>query len=217
MIIYKITNEINKKIYIGQTKLSIEERFILHKNKRSNCRYLKSAFNKYGIENFKIEKIEDCKNFDELNFREMFWIKELNTLAPNGYNLTTGGAAPKHSDITKEKMSQTRKGKHPKWATEASTSLEARTKRSETYKNMNGSQWTEDRRNNAKKGAQYRAITVTDNFGIEYPSISEAARLTECQNECVRLIVLGKQKKTKSKDGTIYTFKYSQFANCEYD
>lgn len=207
MIIYKITNEINKKIYIGQTKLTIEERFILHKNKKSNCRYLKSAFNKYGIENFKIEKIEECKDFNELNLREEFWIKELNTLAPNGYNLTTGGAAPKHSSMTKEKMSQTRKGKHPKWATEASTSLEARNKRSETFKKMNGSQWTEERKENARKGAQYRAKSVIDNFGIKYSSIAEAARLTSCHNESIRLVVLGKQKKTKNKDGIIYFFK----------
>jgi group I intron endonuclease len=165
------------------------------------------AINKYGKENFRIEIIKECSTESELNSEEVRLIKELNSLAPYGYNLMTGGAAPKHSDITKEKMSQTRKGKHPDWATQASTSEEARKKRSQSHLKLGSSVWTEERRNNAKKGAQERAIAVMDNFEIEYPSISEAARLTGCQNESVRLIVLRKQKKTKNKDGIVYTFR----------
>lgn len=47
---------------------------------------------KYGPENFVFEKIEDlCEDYND---KEKFWIKELNTLAPNGYNMTEGGDAP---------------------------------------------------------------------------------------------------------------------------
>jgi group I intron endonuclease len=192
---------------VGQTIKSLEQRWRQHSRSDSNCDLLLRAINKYGKENFRIEIIKECSTESELNSEEVRLIKELNSLAPYGYNLMTGGAAPKHSDITKEKMSQTRKGKHPDWATQASTSEEARKKRSQSHLKLGSSVWTEERRNNAKKGAQERAIAVMDNFGIEYPSISEAARLTGCQNESVRLIVLRKQKKTKNKDGIVYTFR----------
>lgn len=49
-----------------------------------------AAFRKYGIENFSFEVIEECLS-EELDIREAYWIKELNTMAPNGYNLTAGG------------------------------------------------------------------------------------------------------------------------------
>ena len=55
--IYKITNLINNKLYIGQTKKTIEERFKAHIKvaRQHKNRYLYDAMNKYGYENFKIE------------------------------------------------------------------------------------------------------------------------------------------------------------------
>ena len=91
MIIYKITNKINGKIYIGQTSLSIKDRWSRHCNNDSHCTYLKNAIKKYNKENFIIEEIYIAKNRDELNKLEKSIIKEYNSLYPNGYNLTTGG------------------------------------------------------------------------------------------------------------------------------
>lgn len=90
MFIYKITNLINGKLYIGQTTRSIEERFKQHLKPSNRCTILKEAIKKYGRENFKIELIEICKK-EDLDIKEIFWIKELNTISPNGYNIVGGG------------------------------------------------------------------------------------------------------------------------------
>ncbi len=90
-LIYKITNILNGKMYIGKTEGSIEKRFKEHiKEKgRSKHRPLYRAMNKYGVENFKIELIEET-NFS--NEREVYWIKYFDTNnKKNGYNATIGG------------------------------------------------------------------------------------------------------------------------------
>ncbi len=89
MIIYKITNLINGKIYVGQTKFSVEKRFKEHAKSDS---LIGRAIRKYGEENFKAEVIETCQTFIELNEREIFWIAKLNCKVPNGYNIADGGA-----------------------------------------------------------------------------------------------------------------------------
>ena len=106
-IIYKITNIINGKIYIGQTTKSISHRWKRHQYK-SNCTKLSNAIQKYGPENFKIEEIERCNSIEELNKRETFWIKELNTLE-EGYNLVTNGNNKLVSEETKRKLSKNSK------------------------------------------------------------------------------------------------------------
>ena len=91
--IYKITNLVNGKKYIGQTSLSIQERFKQHihdaSKKYYNHRPLYDAFNKYGIENFIIEELEEC-NIKEVNQKEIEYINKYNTYH-NGYNATLGG------------------------------------------------------------------------------------------------------------------------------
>ena len=93
--IYCITNLINSKKYVGKTTLTIDERWQEHckdsRKERCEKRPLYDAFNKYGIENFKIEEIEYIENEEELSKREVFWINELQTYGHNGYNATKGG------------------------------------------------------------------------------------------------------------------------------
>lgn len=93
--IYKITNIINGKCYIGQSK-DIERRFAQHisesKRKRRHTA-LYNAFEKYGIDNFRFEVIEECC-IDELDEKEIFWVQYFGGFR-NGYNLTIGGMAPK--------------------------------------------------------------------------------------------------------------------------
>ena len=93
--IYKITNTLNDKVYIGQTIKTVQKRFTQHKN-NSNKEYfsqivLYKAFNKYGIENFICEEIEEVPN-DKLDEREKYWTEYYDSYF-NGYNSTLGGRA----------------------------------------------------------------------------------------------------------------------------
>jgi len=130
-IIYKITNLITNKSYIGK-----------HITKNINDNYmgsgqvLKQSFKKHGINNFVKEIIDECENEEIMNQREIFWISELNTYSPNGYNINTGGKGGDNftynpnkevirlkmiehrrnnpiifTDETRKKMSETRQGK----------------------------------------------------------------------------------------------------------
>ena len=95
--IYKITNTLNNKIYIGQTVKTVDKRFQQHKN-NSNKDYfsqivLYKAFKKYGIENFICEEIEEIPN-ELLDEREKYWIEYYNSYF-EGYNSTLGGRAIK--------------------------------------------------------------------------------------------------------------------------
>ena len=101
--IYKITNTLDNKIYVGQTTRNITERWREHKSRSapSDGTYLHNAIAKYGEDNFVIEEIDTCSD-DELNNREIEWIAILDTMYPNGYNLTKGGEGnPKidHSQV----------------------------------------------------------------------------------------------------------------------
>lgn len=94
--IYKITNDVNEKVYIGKTNLNIEKRFKEHcrdaTRERCECRPLYSAMNKHGIEHFHIELIEETDNPED---REQYWIAFYHSYIGdpecNGYNATMGG------------------------------------------------------------------------------------------------------------------------------
>ena len=105
--IYKITNTITKKEYIGQTlshrknknkyrPFGFQGRFKDHisealcNTKKKQCIYLNNSLREYGKEAFIVELVSECDK-DELDTMEKKYIKEFNTLYPNGYNLTIGG------------------------------------------------------------------------------------------------------------------------------
>lgn len=117
MYIYKITNTVTQKSYIGQTKRTIQRRFNSHiseANRKLYDTYLHRSIRKHGKENFIIELIEEC-NKDNISEREIFWIQTLNTKSPNGYNLHDGGYGGcfNPSDELRQKLSNARKGKTP--------------------------------------------------------------------------------------------------------
>lgn len=89
--IYKITNKVNNKCYIGQSKNILKRWKTEYKWYHIN-NHLQSAFKKYGLENFDFEIIEECEP-NLLNEREQFWINVYNSFDRNfGYNKTLGGA-----------------------------------------------------------------------------------------------------------------------------
>lgn len=97
MLIYKITNTINNKSYIGQTIKTAEERwkehqahaFGSHPNDQNKTLY--KAIRKYGVENFTFEVLQDnIETFEQLDKAEIYWIDYYNSFV-KGYNETFGG------------------------------------------------------------------------------------------------------------------------------
>lgn len=87
--IYKFTNNINGKSYIGQST-NIKRRYKEHRTKKCEKTLFHEAINEYGFENFDFAIVEIC-DAKELNNKEVYYIKEFNTLFPNGYNISEGG------------------------------------------------------------------------------------------------------------------------------
>ena len=90
MFIYKITNKINNKVYIGQTVRPITDRFKRHINDAINNNldtHFARAIRKYGAENFSVELIDTAINQDELNQKEQYWIQYYDSVHL-GYNET---------------------------------------------------------------------------------------------------------------------------------
>lgn len=90
--IYLIKNNINNKLYIGQTSQGYLVRFKQHLKllKSNESQAIHKAIKKYGKENFHVELIETCHSLEELNKKEEFWINHYNSFN-NGYNLCMGG------------------------------------------------------------------------------------------------------------------------------
>jgi len=118
--IYKITNQINQKVYIGQAVSHIlnhkryrpygmEGRFRSHiseafSSKKNQCHYLNNAIRKYGTEHFKLQLLCICK-MDEADHTETEHILKYNSLFPYGYNLNTGGKASMHTNESRKRVS----------------------------------------------------------------------------------------------------------------
>ena len=116
MDIYKITNVLDGKIYIGKSN-NYKHRFNAHKHRAlkgsTGCPHLYAAMRKYGVENFICEKIDESFTQEDLCRKEIFWIEKLdarNTCI--GYNIARGGeggATWSWSDLTDEKKAEIRK------------------------------------------------------------------------------------------------------------
>jgi len=121
MIVYKITNLLNGKIYIGQTIQKLNVRWNRHCSIVSGVSAISSAIDKYGRDNFTIEEIDGANSQSELNYLEKHYIANLGSKYPNGYNIQDGGnqiGRPKQvkrkkkgpmSEIQKQKIRQTMK------------------------------------------------------------------------------------------------------------
>jgi hypothetical protein len=97
----------NGKQYVGQST-NIKNRYKSHKNGKQQL--VDKVIKKYGWDN--IKKLEMECSEDYLDWMEIEWIKELNSISPNGYNLDSGGNTNKHlSKETKKKISLSNKGK----------------------------------------------------------------------------------------------------------
>ena len=111
--VYRITNNDNGKIYIGQKKA-----IKLVEDYWGSGLYITRAIKKYGLDNFSRDILEWCNSKEHLNEREIFWIGTLNSTNPNiGYNISTGGNGGNLGEAVIQKMANSMKGKRHSEAT----------------------------------------------------------------------------------------------------
>jgi group I intron endonuclease len=100
MLVYKVLNKINHKIYIGITTDSLDKRIYMHEYKsKNNPPYIfQKALSKYGKDNFIWEIIDSASSIEELKQKEIFYIKHFNSHYKTGYgyNMTNGGDLVDH-------------------------------------------------------------------------------------------------------------------------
>lgn len=94
--IYIIRNTVNSKVYIGQTRTSIEQRWKEHlRHARYGDQVINKAMKKYGVDKFYVETLEIC-NVELLDYREMYYIDLYDsTDKSKGYNVSIGGSTPR--------------------------------------------------------------------------------------------------------------------------
>lgn len=195
MIIYKITNNINNKIYIGQTVRTLEERVAEHKRKRKLL--ISKAFRKYGIENFKIEIIDEAKTIEELNDKEFNWIKFYNCITPLGYNQCEGGGNTlgyHHKEESKKKMSKKKSemylGKNNPFYGKTH-SEEVKSKFSQQRK---GRTLSEEWKRKIGESCSKKVINL--DTGEIFNSIKEAAKKYDLKDTHISRVCKGKRNKT---------------------
>lgn len=148
MIVYKTTNLINNKIYVGKDSND-------NPNYLGSGLYLKRAIKKYGKENFKKETLEVC-DLSNINEREIYWISKLNSRNNDiGYNITSGGdglgSGKNHPSFGKS-LSQDHKNKVSKSMKGRKFSLEHKKHLSEKRKGITFSEETKRKMSLAKLG-----------------------------------------------------------------
>ena len=119
--IYCLTFPSGKK-YVGKTETTVENRLKGHRCPSSGCRLVRNAYQKYKT--YKVETILEVEN-EQLSFWEKHYIKEFNTVSPNGYNLTDGGEGGIPCEETRQKMRESHANRvvHDHWKQQISKGL----------------------------------------------------------------------------------------------
>ena len=183
--VYKITNKITGKIYIGITNQGSGARYRHHwyESRIGEPSPIHRSMAKYGEDNFTLEIIDFAETYEELKEKEKFWIKKFNSTDRNiGYNLTEGGDGTfgrTHSEETKEKIRQKALGRK--------ISEETKKKMSEA---RIGKCSDKQREHLKKISIQAKAIPVlqfskTGEFIAKYESVSDAARQTGINSDTI--------------------------------
>jgi group I intron endonuclease len=139
--IYKITNLVNGKIYIGQTVQTIERRWLSgHCAASKKPTLLQRAIKKYGKDSFSVEIVE-IQPLSLLDVREIYWIAHYNSSDTGiGYNLTSGGNSNKKiSESSRQKMAAAKLGKSLPKSEAACKSISESAKR--RYQNKENHPW----------------------------------------------------------------------------
>lgn len=199
-IIYKVTNKVNGKIYIGQTIVGLAKRKEGHINdalaNRDN-NYFHNSISKYGKENFKWQVIEHCDSKEELDEMEFHYIKQFRSFGSGGYNLTLGGGGMLGYKITEEhrhNLSKSHIGyKHTKeQRTKISKSLTGRQVSIKTRQKLSFSKL-------GNKNPMYGKCGVDSPFyGRTIPKHVQDAKVKSVSKEYIVTFPNGSEKKIKN-------------------
>lgn len=184
--IYKITNKVNGKVYIGQTSQGIRTRWGQHCCCDA-CPVLHRAISKYGKKNFTVQRIDVAYSKEEANQKEMYWIEQYDSAnIEHGYNLSLGGSFGNFNDATREKMSESHKGEK------------------NSFYGKHHSEETRARMSKAKKGMyadgnhpKARKVLCVET-GEVFNTIKEAAQKYGLSPQKISLVCIGTYGRTKT-------------------
>lgn len=145
------------------------------------------AIQKYGKDNFTIEKVKECLSLEALNYNEMFFIALNQSISPKGYNIHPGGNNHKWTEELKNRFSEARKGSgNPMHGKRYSMKSETKDKLSRLRKGKRNSPLTE---------FPVSPVICIDT-GVVYPSISSASKELNLLSSKISLVCSGKRKTT---------------------
>lgn len=220
--IYKVTNLINNKVYIGQTN-NFEKRKREHlTDTRTSHQPFKRALNKYGEENFKWEIIDEVSTKQQADEKEKYYINSLNSKIPNGYNMANGGKGQTNWNLRKIVMLDLEGNLLKKYDTitecEIETKLDhsrisacckGKSKRYKNYMFMYLEDYEEKGSTKYIKpeSARKKAIVQYDLRGNkirEYESVTQASKINNVCRDNISSCLIGKYK---SSGGYIWKYK----------
>lgn len=187
-VVYAVTNTQNGKRYVGQTTGPVRRRWSAHIRSAGLEPWAFSrALKKYGILAFTWEVVDTATDQDELDRKESFWVAHFGSVAPNGYNLTTGGLGGKLSLETRQKQSAAHKGKphSEEWNRRVGDANRRRT-------------WTEESR--TKVGNSRRGKTQPPEAVARTAAANTGQKRSEETKAKIRQSLLGKTGRVHSEE-----------------
>lgn len=182
MIIYLITNRINWKTYIGQTKKSFNKRWAQHcDNRRKSA--MNNAIQKYGKDNFDHLILFESNSLEEINRAEQEYISKYSSRYPNGYNIHPGGDNHAWTEDRKKAFSLKRMGPgNPKFGKKVIMSDETKDKIRKAHLGQRNF------------GSSMRVQCIQN--GITYESMTAASAVLGISRQKISLVCNGKRKHT---------------------
>lgn len=218
MYIYKTTNLVNGKIYIGKSQNDFNEGYI------GSGSILKKAIKKYGRSNFNVELIEECYTLEDLDYKEIFWIEKYNSTDPKlGYNITKGGTGGNTYENNPNYLNIIEKLKKRRHTEETKRKISENNWQAKNKGARSGSKWSEDQRKKMEKvweekGGPMKDREHSEETKLKISKSKEGTKLSEETKNKMR----GKRKKmTKTicpyckKEGGISQMKQWHFENCK--
>lgn len=197
MVIYKATNLLNGKVYVGQTVRTLDER--MREHLRHNETAFSKALKKYGIENFEINVIDKADTVEELNEKEIFWIKFFKAFGENGYNMCEGGGNTTgyhHTEKSKEKMSIVKKTMYTGEGNPFYNKKHTAVSKAKMSNSRKGRIITPEWRKNIAEGAIHKRKVKNIETGEVFNSIKEAAEKYNILPTHITRVCKGKRAKT---------------------